>query len=96
MAQKRLNKRDNPLTLQSSPEKPKKDKEKEGIFDLALSKKSFALFLLLNQDLLKAYQAIFPNETTASLLDKIMLENLKTNHPKTYARLVKEQEDKAI
>lgn len=96
MAQKRFNKRDNPLSLQSSIEKPKKDKEKESVLDLSLSKKSLSLFLLLNQELLNAYRAIFPNESTASLINKVMAENLKANHPKTYARLVKEQEDKAL
>jgi len=91
---KRLNKRENPLSLNVKPQKEDTQKKVETIdFDLLKGTKSFQLFLFLNKELLEALKQIYPNDKTADLLNHVMLENLKLHHPKTYARLVAAQQD---
>jgi len=91
---KRLNKRENPLSLNVKPQKEDAPKKQESVeFDLLKGSKSFQLFLFLNKELLDALKQIYPNDKTADLINKAMLENLKTHHPKTYARLVAAQQD---
>jgi hypothetical protein len=92
---KRLNKRENPLSLNVKPQKEDTQKKSESIeFDLLQGTKSFQLFLLLSKELLEALKQIYPNDKASDLLNKVMLENLKTHHPKTYARLVAAQKAK--
>lgn len=90
---KRLNKRENPLSLKVKGQEDHSTKKNEEIeFDLSKGSKSFQFLLMLNKDLLDALKQIYPNDTTAELLNKVMLENLKSHHPKTYARLVLSQQ----
>lgn len=90
---KRMNKRRNPLQLDVKPTKETSNKKEEAIttFNPEIGGKALVLFLRLNKALLAAYKELYPNDSMNALFERILVENLKTNYAKTYARLVENQ-----